>query len=613
MAAPETGDRPARHWQWGLAAVFLFVALVHAGWQGVGGSAVPVGELADGDGYLRLVRVLDLVSSGGWFDPAVSRANAPFGFALHWTRPLDVLLIALALPLAPFLGFAAALYWAGALVGPLLHLATAAALAWAARPLIGGGAALLAGALTAVQVGVLGYAGFGHADHHVLLGLLAALAFGGVLRALAAETGAERPAFAAGLALAAGMWVSAAEAEVAAALSLGTLGVCWIADGARRLEANRRLALGLAAGLAVALLVERGLVQPMAAEYDRVSIIHLAAAALIFLFWSAVAAARSGRWIAHKGGRLLICAAGATVGVAVMRGAIPGAFVVPFSETGPLVQFMMAASAEFSRLRDAPHLLLYLGAALPALPWAVWRLGRAWRAAEPGRWGWLLLALHAIAYVALTLVWIRWSLYAGLFLAVILADLLAWADAALDRRFAPAARLPVKLAVVLALTVGPVAAGAALMLAAGAQPTTAAAQAACPLRPLAKFLEAPPWNARPRTIVASVNFGPELLYRTRHRVLATLHHRNVAGIQDSVGILGGADDAEILTLVRRRGVDLILTCERGPHDSYFYAGRGSDVLYRRLQKGEAPAWLKPVALPPPLGETFRLYEVTPPG
>lgn len=51
-------------------------------------------------------------------------------------------------------------------------MGTAAALAWAAAPLVGRAAALTARALTAMQFGVLGYTIVGRADHHVLLALI---------------------------------------------------------------------------------------------------------------------------------------------------------------------------------------------------------------------------------------------------------------------------------------------------------------------------------------------------------------------------------------------------------------------------------------------------------
>ena len=49
------------------------------------------GELADPDGYMRLVRVAELYNTGRWYDPVIPRSNSPYGERLHWTRPFDIL------------------------------------------------------------------------------------------------------------------------------------------------------------------------------------------------------------------------------------------------------------------------------------------------------------------------------------------------------------------------------------------------------------------------------------------------------------------------------------------------------------------------------------------
>ena len=116
-------------------------------------------------------------------------------------------------------------------------------------------------------------------------------------------------------------------------------------------------------------------------------------------------------------------------------------------------------------------------------------------------------------------------------------------------------------------------------------------------------------GGRGLTILGSANFGPEILYRTNHKVLGTLHHRNSAGILDSVGILGGADEAEVRRLVRERRVDLILLCPGSGDDGYLVGRNGGPILYRRLENGEAPGWLREAPLPPELGQSFRLFEV----
>ena len=107
----------------GAGAVVMVIAsvtFVHVVWWLVGDSVVTFGNLVDSDGYARLVRIQRLFETGAWFDVGLPRANRPDGGTLHWTRPLDVLLIILALPLVALIGFSKALFWAGVLVSPLL-------------------------------------------------------------------------------------------------------------------------------------------------------------------------------------------------------------------------------------------------------------------------------------------------------------------------------------------------------------------------------------------------------------------------------------------------------------------------------------------------------------
>lgn len=641
MAAAETEvikpgkpglDGPEKDAAWPLAAVVGFVAMVHVIWWLLGDTVVAYGNLVDSDSYARLVRVERLLETGAWFDSSLPRANWPYGGSLHWSRLFDMLLIALALPLMPALGVKAALYWSGAVISPILHLFTAAAVVWAARPLIGRSGALIAGALTAVQFGVLGYATLGHADHHMLFGLIAVLAIGFTVHSLTGtepETG--RHAACAGVVLAAGFWLGA-EMQVTAALCLMALGLKWVfeGDGGETVAAGTRpvlnlalnLSLGLLAGVAVALAVERG---PgfFDVGYDRISIVHLTLAALLAAFWWGVARL-DGRGPAGVPGRLGLVAAGAVAVLGLMRGLYPKVFVNPLTDVDPVVQEIFVTISESSVIDDAGHFFLYVGAVVLALPWAAWRLKTQPRGGRS--WGWLLLAAAVVVYVAFAISWIRWSNYAGLILTFAVADLIVHADAAIDRRFRFPSRMAVKVPIVVLLAVGPLAAGTALVYAQGAQdraingapsPSSSPAPAKdgdprlCPVQAMARYLEAPPWADRPRTILASVNFGAELLYRTRHRVTATLHHPQAPGILDSVRILGGVDDGEILKLVRQRQVDLIMICEHSAHDGYFLMGGGDRILYKRLERGQFPEWIVEVGLPQDLRQGFRLFEIVP--
>ena len=597
-----------------LAFVVAFVAFVHVVWWLLGDTVVVHGNLADSDGYARLVRVQRLLDTGGWFDSSLPRANWPFGGSLHWTRLFDVLLITLALPMAAAVGMSKALYLSGVLISPLLHIGAALTLVWAAKPLIGRTPALIAGALTVTQFGVLGYSVIGHADHHVLFGLIAVGVFGFMVRALTAEGDGDGDAFAAGACLAIGYWVGM-EMQVPAALCFGVLGLKWLLEGDE--GENRaliyRAALGLAVGLAVAVLIERGPQGFFGDGYDRVSIAQLTLAVLVLAFWGALGAAAKLGWVFGRVSlRLVAVLLGGAGALSVMWWLYPKVFVNPLKDFDPVILKIFEGVAEYAPITDAPHFLLYIGVVLIAGPWIVWRIKT-----ESGgrRWVWLLLAASMLVYAGLAMNWIRWSLYVGLFMAVVLADVVGWVDGAVNRRFRFPFRMLVKVPVVLLLAIGPLAAGAAGVYAQSkAEEKEKAADGAgdprpCPVQALSGFLNQPPWSDHARAILSSANFGAEFLYRTPHRVTATLHHPNADGILDSVKILGAIYEAKALHMVNKRQVGLILICPKSGHDGYLMEGGGDKTFYKRLMAGNLPDWLRSVDLPPDLARSFKLFQV----
>ncbi|MEE8393882.1 MAG: hypothetical protein V3R66_06010, partial [Rhodospirillales bacterium] len=361
-----------------MLAVLGFVAAVHVGWGSFIGPGVMEGNLADGDSYLRLVRVTQLYETGGWFDSSLSRSNAPFGTSLHWTRLFDVLLLAVALPLAPFVGFAKALFWAGAVIAPLLHLITAAVLVWAARPLVGRVGSYLAGALSAVQFPVMAYAAAGYADHNILFGLIAVGAFGFVVRSLSDSGSNYNQAFAAGVALGIGLWAGV-EMMVFLGVCLFASAVAWLFGGQGGGQRNLGMTIGLVLGVAAGLAVERGPSGFLDVEYDRLSMVHLVLAVLLAAFWAFVV--RAGERFGRPVGilqRAVTGVAGAAFVGAVMWLAFPKFLAGPISlvDVEALEYFQLAA--ENASIGSLPRFMLYLGGALFALPWALWRLREEW-------------------------------------------------------------------------------------------------------------------------------------------------------------------------------------------------------------------------------------------
>ncbi|MEE8352401.1 MAG: hypothetical protein V3R37_09470, partial [Rhodospirillales bacterium] len=110
-------------------------------------------------------------------------------------------------------------------------------------------------------------------------------------------------------------------------------------------------------------------------------------------------------------------------------------------------------------------------------------------------------------------------------------------------------------------------------------------------------------------ILSSTNFGAELLYRTHHRVTSTLHHLNGQGILDGLRILSSEDEEAARALIGKREIDLILLCPGTGNDGYFIKNETKKSLYKRLQGGDLPVWIKEVLLPGEAAKKFRLFKV----
>lgn len=582
-------------------AAALFVAFVHLA---VGLNAIgPLWDsFVDGDSYLRLMRTTRLLETGVWYDDLVPRADAPFGFVTHWTRPFDVALGLVAAPLIPFLGIPKAVHVAGIVFSPLIHVLTVLALGWAARPLLGAIGAALAAGLTVLQIGVVKLSGFGIADHHGLFILLTVLVFGFAVRSLEDPAGGRRAAVTAGLLAALGFWLGT-EMLVFFGLVLAVAGLAWVAEGDGSLDRALALAAAFLAGIALALVLDRGWADLGTEEYDRISIVHLAMAGLLALAMSGLR--RIQGWTGTPARRLLAGLAAAAGAAAALLALFPKMAKGPEADIPPELFLVVDQVDEYRPLTDAGHLAAFLGPALVALP-MVFRILRE----ERGRrafWGWLLVATALVAYAVFTQRWPRWAPYSGLFfclpLAVVVLRLDRWIEAALKGP----ARLPAKAVALLLILAGPLLAGAALT----AEAPEPKAEA-CPTAKLVELLNGPALGKQPHIVLTAANMGPELIYRTPHSVVATVHHRN-PGLLGSLLLLRSTDLGAARAEFRRRGITLVVLC---PGDSgNHYEMRGDrekpDLLYRRLLDGRGPPWLKELDFPADMQASFRLFEVRP--
>jgi hypothetical protein len=561
-----------------LLLIFLLIA-IHLALVQFGLSPVLRGELGDTDGYTRLLRVEALASGAGWFNSALPQMNAPYGDTLNWTRPLDVLILAGALPLVAYAGMDmhAAIYWAGALSAPLLHILMALALAWAAAPLLPAAARPLVALLAAVTPIMLAYNVAGRPDQQTLLVLCIVMALGWLTRGLAGLRAVPRAGLYAGLWLGFGFWITV-EAQFSYLILLVTLGLIWWWQGERRvLLLAESFAIGFFVMVAIGVLAERGPEWFSLRELDKISISHALGAALISGFIGLLA------FLTREGGRGwrslcgLSCAGAGGVALWVF---VPELFLGPAGQMHPRVYnefFLKILEMRPLWPVDAETVtLLLLWLALPLLALPLWLLARI----RPVQLWLPVLAVLGFFTIA-ALFHARFAQVAAPLAAIVLVGAV--------RRYRFSLRA---IALILPLTAGFVS------VAASPQDTAAALRQSCNVKNIR-----PDLNGLPaRIIMAPLGDGPALAYFTHHGAVAGPYHRNTAGLLDSFDFWGNTPDETARQIVKKRGIGYVLACL--PR-----ADRTGLVRQISLAKGvaAAPDWLEPLELP--TGQGFRLYRV----
>lgn len=600
-----------------VAMALLLVIVIQVGMVLRGDASVLDGVLADPDAYLRLARIDRLAETGAWFDSVESRINPPGGFALHWTRPLDALILGGAYLGSPFLGFDKALFWSGAVVSPLLQLLSLIALVWASRPVLPRLCRCLLAFFYVAQPGILAMFIMGRSDHHGLLILCCILLLGLTIRLLLNPDDLGNAVWA-GLVAAFAIWINV-EALLFVVVTIAALGLFWLLVEARLARACLVYAAAILASLGAALLAERGVAGLGDYEIDRLSIAHIVLFAANFIYWAAMdLVQRRGRGSSALGPRAVWAGAGIAVTLGLLWWMHPAFFADPMALGDELyLTKHMANIEELQPLFAAPgeggswpkalaRPVLWLGIALPAVPWLLHLMHRS---PGPERRVWVFFALGLLLFTPFGVLHLRWVMYPELFLVIPYAALAGALVARLADALSENALSIVRPLVIAGLAIWfyvPTFATQA------GPPVGASEQSAvsCPLRTLAPVLDDPAGlGAAPKRVLAFIDFGPELIYRTKHSVFAIPNHRRQPGFTLGYGIMTATDFGRARDDLLLAGIDLILICP-GSVEGWFYSteepGR---TLYQTLAADEPPAFLEPIALPGVLAEHFRLFSL----
>ena len=567
---------------------YVVAVLIVLGLIGVLSGLSPAArDLVDSDGYMRFLRVSQLANGGDWFNPVLDRSNYPYGETSHWTRPLDVYVLSLSWLLRPVLG-TESLYWAALVNAPLLLIALGAVTYWAVgrlcHPTI---RSVLMPALLGLPL-VVAYFGFGRVDHHGPILLIFMWVLGLQLRLLRQPL--PRTAVLLGVALGVGIWVSV-EFLVPWGLVAASFGALAMRSGKSEPAATGAAVFAVTALTSLVVsLIERG---SFVIGYDRISLVHsVLAAATCLVFLGVIVILRSrlsgvGRFL----GATVVVVAGGTLLALVFPDLLGG----PFVGTDPVVrQRWLSGVVELLPISrsEGPALILFrIGPIL--LGFIAWLLAYP-RKSEVDRESVHLLFGWLGVYAVLTLAQFRWALFShGLALLLLLVAVGPLYDRLGRLRLSPLLR-PMAVALLLGLPLLGAGWSDAAISPSGGTPD-------CALEDALPALSGRP----PTTVLADADVGPEIMYRTRHRVIATPYHGNASALHYLFNTMAATDHDVVRRRLADRSVGLILVCSTRP-DLMRPLETGAS-FYDALVTGPPPDFLRAVPL---AGSTdLLLYQV----
>lgn len=569
------------------------------------GKAFTSGELGDTDCYTRLIRVKRLLDTHDWYDTSLPRYNAPLGGSTPWTRPLDVMLIAGMWLMRPFVSENNALYWSGFWISPFLHFLTCMAVYWAFFSVLAARERLLGTLAFIWQFGILSYSGVGRADHHTLITLIYVLILGFLLRCIG-EPDDPRHHRGLGLAMAFGIWVSV-ESQIPVFMTMGTLIVAWW-YGIIRARPTGTATYGWYLGLIVpAIVVERRPSVWLAPDNLMISVIHLAQGLLFMLFWKALA--RFDHLPPRRFWRGAVAVGGTTTGCILLGLTYWVTHQSPIPMSDPQMGTYLSKLQEFQSLwpPDSDNLqlaFLLIGHFFLLWPFLPLLLFWEWKNQE-FRVRWLGITIWALIFTFITFWRVRFAYLAevllGLAFGKVSGTLL---DLASEKAKSPLLTAFYNVTIVGVLLFTPVLFRYVIYTDSENSISTPNIKMVC-----ADLNNPALVGKTPATIVTSMNYGPEIVYRTPHSIIAA-PYLNLDGVMDVNAIFRGTDDISIREILHRRQATLLLIfVSAKASQGTTVASQSSQSLETRLVNGQIPVWMTPIPLIQAASSGFRLFRV----
>ncbi len=542
----------------------------------------------DADCHMRLERVAEIFGVGQYPFDHFPRSNPPVGETSHWGLPLDLLLFAGAGILTPAMGsFDAGLRTWSIWLGPVLFAVFSMVLMLSVMRL---GGALAAGCLVFLLLGsqaVLHPFLPARPDHHGLLLLLHALAFGALIRAELSVEHHSGLKTAGGWAilLSAAFCATAAWASVESCALIGLIGG-WLAlrvaspgssSPALRGRILYRWALALWLSLIGGWLVERGGIHwPMLWATDGLSLRLLIPGGVVIASMAALSGPMASSRRAHR-----LCALSAVAIAAALAWALPPRLVpglpTPPTDLPLMLGFLDKASTDGMPMfggttPGARNFLQWYGAVVPLLAFAsIAALRATGRKGDVAR----LATACAITYAILGLVKMRWCSYAMTFATPVVAS---WLSAWIRGNFPPGRAGFSRTGMWCTTLAMAITVGFAGRIAASYW--TPPATRPIPAREVDVALHAARdhWEndleAREissRKVLTHAALGPQIMREWQASVLATPNVRNGAGIRKLFGWLLSHDPAQALREIRADGwTHALVICDPYPPEVEAY-------------------------------------------
>ena len=568
-------------------------------------------ELKDPDCYMRLNRVVQLHESGKWYDAIYARSNAPFGENLHWTRPLDSLLFAGAWLASPLAGFKNGLFWWGILISPFLLIASFMALLWAFRPILGVHTSHLIGLLFIFQLGVMGGYSIARPDHHSLLGFTFIITTGLTLRLIMGSFN-RTICYLAGMMSAFSLWIHV-ESMIPIFLSFLLLGFFWIFEDDDFTYKNMHYSVALFIFISVALVLERPWYDLTRIEYDKISLVHWFIFGLISLFWVAVFSFRHHLVFPQQGrtGRFAIASLAAVIVALCVCLLFPDFYRGGYANINPrIVPIWLDKVSEVQppQSRDfLMPLIQLLGSALIGIAYIVFVL---WKEPDKNVKGWVFILSGILLFATAGMFQRRLLLYGNIITIVPLAALMGRALRWEINHVRHVFRAFILSFTIMAFCLGLLDLGYLCQNFMKKGSVLKGEDKSVPLSQLCGELNKLDTNqARPPRILACIDYGPEILYRTRYEVVGTPYHRNSQGILDTFKIMTAESDEEAYELIHRRKIDMILISNKSAEIKFNSLQHKQSTFDQCLRTENFANWLRAVELPYPISSTYRLFQV----